>query len=265
MGKASIMVAVTAALAFMASPAAARPHAYGFGQADDRYGYFGPVVQRKAKRYRAHAGRHHRRRAARIVRAKVKAVRPARVAAPLPLPRPTDFRSEGLIDSVSVKIASVHPMAWLAGEGPPLPSAAPERPLPAPAEPAGKPSILAEARRWLGKRAHQLGLPARLWCADFMNMVLRRAGFAGTGSRWAKSFARYGERLPGPKPGAIIVLHRGSPRSPSGHVGVVSGQCRDGRIRVVSGNHGRRVAEACYPRRRVVAYVAPKPRRVASN
>ena len=35
----------------------------------------------------------------------------------------------------------------------------------------------------LGATAHQLGLPSRLWCADFMNDAHKRAGKRGTGSR----------------------------------------------------------------------------------
>ena len=42
-----------------------------------------------------------------------------------------------------------------------------------------------------------------------------------------------------------------------GHVGVVSGIDANGNPIVVSGNHGRRVAESVYPRGRVYAYVMP--------
>jgi hypothetical protein len=46
-------------------------------------------------------------------------------------------------------------------------------------------------------------------------------------------------------------------RGGGGHVGVVSGIDRRGNPIVVSGNHGRRVAESVYPRSRVYAYVMP--------
>ncbi len=111
-------------------------------------------------------------------------------------------------------------------------------------------NIVAEARRYIG------GNPtgrSRLWCARFMNMVLKRAGHQGTGSDMARSFAHYGRRVSGPQVGAIAVMSRRG----GGHVGVVSGIDRRGNPIVVSGNHGRRVAESVYPRSRVYAYVMP--------
>lgn len=112
--------------------------------------------------------------------------------------------------------------------------------------------LVNEARRYIGK-----GNPtnrATLWCARFMNMVLARAGHSGTGSDMAKSFASYGRRISGPQVGAIAVLSRGKR---GGHVGVVSGVDGRGNPIIVSGNHGRRVAEATYPASRVYAYVMP--------
>lgn len=95
---------------------------------------------------------------------------------------------------------------------------------------------------------------ARLWCARFMNMVLERAGHKGTGSDMARSFANYGQRISGPQVGAIAVMSRGRR---GGHVGIVSGIDAKGNPIVISGNHGRRVAEATYSRGRVYAYVMP--------
>ncbi|WP_438276250.1 TIGR02594 family protein [Nitrobacter sp.] len=112
-------------------------------------------------------------------------------------------------------------------------------------------NIVAEARRYIG------GNPtgrSRLWCARFMNMVLKRSGHQGTGSDMASSFAHYGRRVSGPQVGAIAVMGR---RGGGGHVGVVSGVDRRGNPIIVSGNHGHRVAEAVYPRGRIYAYVIP--------
>jgi uncharacterized protein (TIGR02594 family) len=111
-------------------------------------------------------------------------------------------------------------------------------------------NIVTEARRYIG------GNPtgrSRLWCARFMNMVLKRSGHRGTGSDMASSFAHYGRRVSGPQVGAIAVIGRRG----GGHVGVVSGVDRRGNPIIVSGNHGHRVAEAVYPRGRVYAYVMP--------
>lgn len=93
-----------------------------------------------------------------------------------------------------------------------------------------------------------------LWCADFMNLVLNRSGLKGTSSSMARSFASYGQRLSGPKVGAIAVLSRGKN---GGHVGIVTGVNPDGKLTLLSGNHNNRVAEANYSRSRVIAYVWP--------
>jgi uncharacterized protein (TIGR02594 family) len=115
----------------------------------------------------------------------------------------------------------------------------------------GGSDIVATARRYIG------GNPtgrSSLWCARFMNMVLQRSGHRGTGSDMASSFAHYGQRISGPQVGAIAVMSRGRR---GGHVGVVSGIDPRGNPIVVSGNHGRRVAESVYSRGRVYAYVMP--------
>lgn len=119
----------------------------------------------------------------------------------------------------------------------------------------GGQALVAEARRHIGATARQLGVPARLWCADFLNLVLKRTGRAGTGSRMALSFASYGRRVSGPQVGAIAVMSRGKR---GGHVGVVSGIDASGNPVIISGNHNRRVAEATYPRHRILAYVVPR-------
>lgn len=115
----------------------------------------------------------------------------------------------------------------------------------------GGSSIVAEARRYIG------GNPtgrSRLWCARFMNFVLQRSGHKGTGSDMARSFASYGQRISGPQVGAIAVMSRGRR---GGHVGIVSGIDAKGNPIVISGNHGRRVAESSYSRGRIYAYVMP--------
>jgi uncharacterized protein (TIGR02594 family) len=112
-------------------------------------------------------------------------------------------------------------------------------------------SVVSEARRWIG--TNPTGRSS-LWCARFMNFVLNRTGHSGTGSDLARSFASYGSRLSGPQVGAIAVMGRRG----GGHVGVVSGIDSSGNPIVISGNHGRRVAEAVYPRGRIYAYVMPR-------
>jgi uncharacterized protein (TIGR02594 family) len=119
----------------------------------------------------------------------------------------------------------------------------------------GAAMVLLEALRWRGRSARQIGLPTKLWCADFMNFVLRRAGGKGTHSRAARSFLQYGKKLDGPRVGAIAILYRKGPNN--GHVGVVRGTDGQGNPIIVSGNHGNAVRQSVYPKSRVLAYVMP--------
>jgi uncharacterized protein (TIGR02594 family) len=122
--------------------------------------------------------------------------------------------------------------------------------------------VVTEAKRWIG--TNPTGWD-RVWCARFMNFVLKRTGHAQTGSDAASSFASYGRRVWGPQVGAIAVMSRGKN---GGHVGVISGFDRSGNPIVISGNHnrcagnsrgnGRCVGVAVYPRNRIYAYVMPK-------
>jgi len=119
----------------------------------------------------------------------------------------------------------------------------------------GSASVLLEALRWRGRSASQIGLPTKLWCADFMNFVLRRAGGKGTQSRAARSFLKYGVKLDGPRVGAIAIMYRQGPNN--GHVGVVRGTDGQGNPIIVSGNHGNTVRQSVYSKSRVLAYVMP--------
>ena len=114
----------------------------------------------------------------------------------------------------------------------------------------GSSNVVAEARRYIGGNPTSR---ATLWCARFMNMVLQRTGFHGTGSDAARSFASYGQRVSGPQVGAIAVMARRG----GGHVGIVSGIDAAGNPILISGNNRNRVVEAPISRRRVYAYVIP--------
>ena len=118
----------------------------------------------------------------------------------------------------------------------------------------GWPALVREARKYMGTNPTARD---RLWCATFMNMVLAKVGYSGTNSDAARSFAQYGRRIHEPRVGAIAVLTRGKN---GGHVGVVSGIDGHGNPIIISGNHGRKVGEAIYPRSRVIAYVMPSER-----
>lgn len=109
-------------------------------------------------------------------------------------------------------------------------------------------SAVAAAARYVG--TNPTG-KASLWCADFVNLIERKLGRPGTGSREAKSFLRYGRPISIPQPGDIVVFNRRG----GGHVGYyVSGPATH--PVVVSGNDGHRVRvrQQSLP---VVAYVRP--------
>ena len=117
--------------------------------------------------------------------------------------------------------------------------------------PASSSRVVAEARRYLGTNPTNR---RSLWCGAFMDMVLKRTGHK-PGGNLARAYANYGKRVSGPQVGAIAVLSRGKR---GGHVGVVSGVDASGNPIIVSGNHNDKVAEAVYPRSRVLAYVMPE-------
>jgi uncharacterized protein (TIGR02594 family) len=119
--------------------------------------------------------------------------------------------------------------------------------------PVAWPALVTEARKYIGTNPTAM---QRRWCARFLNLVLNKTGYRGTGSDAARSFASYGRRINEPRIGAIAVLSRGKNQN-LGHVGIVTGVDGNGNPVIISGNHGRRVAESTYPRSRVIAYVMP--------
>jgi uncharacterized protein (TIGR02594 family) len=114
----------------------------------------------------------------------------------------------------------------------------------------GGSSIIGEARRYLGGNPTNR---SNLWCARFMNLVLKRTGHRGTGSDLAASFAHYGHRVFRPKVGAIAVMRRRG----GGHVGIITGVDKHGNPIMISGNNANRVREAPVSRGRIYAYVMP--------
>ncbi len=113
---------------------------------------------------------------------------------------------------------------------------------------------VAIARRYIGR--NPTGRRS-LWCADFVGLVEREAGRAGTGSRLARSYLGYGRTVPlaQARPGNVVVLSRGRR---GGHVGYLVS--RDGdRVRLISGNscRPRQVCEAEFPAGRVIGIRRP--------
>ena len=96
------------------------------------------------------------------------------------------------------------------------------------------------------------------WCADFANAVLGEAGLGGTGSSSARSFLNYGKPTTTPKRGDVVVLWRGDPKGPYGHVGFFNGFVKHGKeqyVQLLAGNSGNgAVTLGEYPASRVLGY-----------
>lgn len=117
-------------------------------------------------------------------------------------------------------------------------------------------AIVGIARRHLGKRASDLGLPRSLWCGDFVNRVRREAGLRPVPSRLARDQVRIGSRLSEPRVGAIAVISRRGGRL-AGHTGIIWGFDQH-HVMLISGNAaGRRVAEETVSRSRLIAIIDP--------
>jgi uncharacterized protein (TIGR02594 family) len=99
--------------------------------------------------------------------------------------------------------------------------------------------------------------PARIpWCAGFVNAILSRAGYEGTGSLMARSFLGYGIPTTYPREGDIAVFSRGK-NSSAGHVGFYVGEeTVDGvkYIKVLGGNQNKEVSVAYYPANKLLGY-----------
>ena len=139
--------------------------------------------------------------------------------------------------------------------------------------PVAWPVLVTEARKYIGTNPTAM---QRRWCARFLNLVLNKTGYRGTGSDAARSFASYGRRIHEPRIGADCrafaaartetwVMSASSPVSiqpviPSSFPAIT----------------GAASPNSTYPRRRVIAYVMPAdgppmtqiaaaPRRVADQ
>ena len=73
--------------------------------------------------------------------------------------------------------------------------------------------IVSTARQYIGRNPTGR---SRLWCAAFMDLVLRQTGHK-PGSNLARDYASYGRRVSGPVVGALAVMRR-EPRQRGAHV-----------------------------------------------
>jgi len=94
----------------------------------------------------------------------------------------------------------------------------------------------------------------KAWCAAFVNSAIAQAGGQGSGSNMARSLLNVGSPTQTPKVGDLVVLSRGDPKGPYGHVGFYKGTDAQGNPIVLGGNQGNAVSEASYPKERVLGY-----------
>jgi hypothetical protein len=89
-----------------------------------------------------------------------------------------------------------------------------------------------------------------LWCADFMNGVIGKAGGRGTGSAAASSFASWGKAVAiGAAKRGDVILENSGPGTRIHHVGMATGNVRrdaNGNVtavEMISGNYGNKVTK----------------------
>lgn len=89
------------------------------------------------------------------------------------------------------------------------------------------------------------------WCAAFVGAMLKRSGFAPSGSLLARSYLNWGVPLDEPRLGCIVVFKRGTP--PNGHVAFYVG----GNVKVLGGNQSDAVSIATFNEDSVISYRWP--------
>ena len=88
------------------------------------------------------------------------------------------------------------------------------------------------------------------WCAGFVGGVLEECGIRSSRSAAARSYVKWGVKLPRAVVGAIAVLERGPG---FGHVFFVTGVAKDGRLIGIGGNQRDAVTEAAFDAGRVLS------------
>lgn len=93
------------------------------------------------------------------------------------------------------------------------------------------------------------------WCSAFANWCLQEAGLVGTGSPAARSWLSWGTELPTPRRGCVAVFSRPG-ASWMGHVGFFLADL-GGKVQVLGGNQGDKVAVEVYGVERLIGYRWP--------
>lgn len=92
------------------------------------------------------------------------------------------------------------------------------------------------------------------YCAAFVGAMLEAAGYVSTRSGWAKSYLSWGVKLDKPVLGAIAVLSR---KGGGGHVGIVVGFDKLGRVLLLGANQKNSVNVAPFDIERALGWRYP--------
>jgi uncharacterized protein (TIGR02594 family) len=122
-------------------------------------------------------------------------------------------------------------------------------------KPSGRAAAAVQlAERYIGTNPTKM---RALWCANFVGMIEKKAGRAGSGSNFARSYLSYGKKVSSPQPGDIAILARGK-SGRSGHVGYFVGWAGNGKAILISGNsRGGKVSKGQYSAARVIGWRRP--------
>lgn len=91
------------------------------------------------------------------------------------------------------------------------------------------------------------------WCAAFVGACLETVGIVSTRFESAASYTTWGQALPAPAMGCIVVFTRDG----GGHVGFCVGMTHDGDLLILGGNQGDAVTIAAFRRDRATDYRWP--------
>jgi uncharacterized protein (TIGR02594 family) len=119
---------------------------------------------------------------------------------------------------------------------------------------ADNPAIIGMAKACGGNIAKTYRHDATPWCALTVNYCLVASGRPGDDSLWALDFARYGTRLKGAAVGAIATKTRDG----GGHVFLVVGRTKDGRLVGRGGNQRDMVCDEVFDPSVITAYTWPR-------
>lgn len=103
------------------------------------------------------------------------------------------------------------------------------------------------------------------WCAAFVGGVLEECDIVSTRNAAARSYQQWGANIPGPCVGAIAVLWRGTPDSPSGHVAFVVGKDQAENLMLLGGNQGDEVSIKPFAKQRALSYHWPRSNDLPRN